>query len=52
MSIDPSFIVLVLSAAFAVEYYFVLLEIDGNRLGARVFFSQGRILDEFESTRP
>ncbi len=39
-------------AAFAVAYHFVLLEIDGNHLGATVLSSQGRILDEFERTHP
>ena len=39
-------------AAFAVTFHFVLLEIDGNHLGATVFSSQGKILDEFERTHP
>jgi predicted phosphodiesterase len=39
-------------AAFAVAYHFVLLEIDGDHLGATVFSSQGKILDEFERTLP
>ena len=39
-------------AAFAVAYHVVLLEIDGNHLGAKVLSSQGRILDEFERTHP
>ena len=38
--------------AFAVAYHFVLLEIDGNYLGARVLSSQGKVLDEFECTHP
>ncbi|MBE9471764.1 MAG: metallophosphoesterase family protein [Chloroflexi bacterium] len=39
-------------AAFAVAYHFVLLEIDGNHLGATVYSNQGKILDEFERTGP
>jgi hypothetical protein len=39
-------------AAFAVAYHFVLLEIDGNYLGATVYSNQGKILDEFERTQP
>ena len=38
--------------AFAVAYHFILLEIDGNHLGATVYSSQGKILDEFERTGP
>jgi predicted MPP superfamily phosphohydrolase len=38
--------------AFAVAYHFVLLEIDGNHLGATVYSNQGKILDEFERTHP
>jgi predicted phosphodiesterase len=39
-------------AAFAVAYHVVLLEIDGDHLGAKVISSQGKILDEFERTHP
>ena len=38
--------------AFAVMYHFVLLEIDGNHLRAKVISNQGEILDEFERTGP
>ena len=38
--------------AFAVVYHFVLLEIDGNHLGATVYSNQGEILDEFERMGP
>ena len=38
--------------AFEVVYHFVLLEIDGNHLEAKVTSNQGRILDEFERTGP
>ncbi len=34
--------------AFVLEYHFVLLEVDGNHLGATAISSQGKVLDEFE----
>ncbi|MFH1632459.1 MAG: metallophosphoesterase family protein [Chloroflexota bacterium] len=39
-------------AAFAVAHHIVLLEIDGDHLGAKVLSSQGKILDEFKRTHP